>query len=71
MTFKNPDDYDKLNLLDHLKLEKIRTAVENGTEIYLTVTKTGEKIALECPLSERQRDMLLCGGLLNYTRKMN
>lgn len=69
LTFKNPDDYDKLNLLDQLKLSDIRKAISEDLPIFLTIVKTGEKIELECPLSERQKEMLLCGGLLNFTRQ--
>ena len=67
LTFKNPDDYDRINQGDELEIGGIYAAFESGIAT-LTDKTTGEKFELVCEFSERQRDMLLAGGLLKYTK---
>ncbi len=71
-TFKNESDYDKIDQMDELALEGIREAIKNNTPVVLKNITKGEDYELDSShLSQRQRDMLLCGGLLDYTREMN
>lgn len=71
-TFKNEADYDKIDQLDELELPAIREKIANGGEVILVNKTRGEEYELDAShLSQRQRDMLLCGGLLDYTREMN
>lgn len=71
-TFKNESDYDKINQMDELALDGIREAIKNNTPVVLKNISKGEEYELDSShLSQRQRDMLLCGGLLDYTREMN
>lgn len=71
-TFKNEADYDKISQLDELTLPAIRERLENNEPVILKNNTTGEEYELNSDhLSERQRAMLLCGGLLDYTREMN
>ena len=54
---------------DLLALPDIRIRLEQGQPIVLlNKTKNGE-IPLHCEISDRQREILLAGGLLNYTRE--
>lgn len=64
LTFRSPEDYDKISEGDTLTLEGIKSAVESSGEIFLKNETTGEKLLLECPLSDRQKKMILAGGLL-------
>lgn len=68
-TFANENDYDKISVNDELCLEGIRESIANGTDVTLKNLTTGESYKLEYQLSERQRDILLAGGLLDYTRE--
>ena len=68
LTFKNPDDYDKINQGDKLTMENIFTGMDSG-EITLLDETTGEKFTLVCSFTERQKDILKAGGLLQYTKK--
>ena len=68
LTFKNEADYDKISLKDELILENIKELIKNDGEIILTNKTTGEKIELIAELSERDREMLIDGGLLNFTK---
>lgn len=71
-TFKNENDYDKIDQMDELALMNIREHIENGTTVVLKNITKGEEYELDSShLSQRQRAMLLCGGLLDYTREMN
>ena len=68
-TFRNENDYDKISVNDELCLPAIRDAIANGSEVTLRNLTTGEEYALEYQLSERQRDIILAGSLLDYTRE--
>lgn len=70
LTFKNAEDYDKLNQGDELALCGIHKGMDNG-EITLIDKTTGENYTLVCAFSERQKEMLKCGGLLGYTKSKN
>ena len=70
-TFKNEADYDTIDQMDELELPNIRTAIANGGKVILKNRTKGTEIELEPVLTERQRDLVLAGGLLNYTREQN
>ena len=70
-TFKNESDYDTIDQMDELELPNIRTAIANGGKVILKNKTKGTEIELEPVLTERQRDLVLAGGLLNYTREQN
>jgi len=67
LTLKCEDDYDKLSEGDSIRIDGFRAAIEGADTAYLT-TPSGERIELSLTLTERQRKILLAGGLLNYTR---
>ena len=66
MTLANEDDYEKIREGDNIKIEGFREAVASEDKAYLTVN--GEKIELILNFSSRQREILLAGGTLNYTK---
>ena len=68
LTFKNPEDYDKLNKGDKLTLSNVFEGMDKG-EITLTNETTGESFALSCSFTERQKEILKAGGLLSFTKK--
>ena len=67
LTFKNTDDYNKLNQGDKLTLTDVFDGMDKG-EITLTDETTGESFALSCAFTERQKAILKAGGLLEYTK---
>jgi len=71
LIFRNPDDFDKIAQDDKLELDNVRDAIKADGDFILTNVTSGEKIPVYCDISERQKDMLLAGGLLNYTRESN
>ena len=68
LTFVNEADYDSINEGDELCLPDIRDRIKNNREIILINKTNGKEIPCECELSERTRDIILAGGLLDYTR---
>lgn len=66
LTFKDPADYDKLAQDDVLTLQDVYDGMDSG-EICLKTPK-GD-IALIADFTERQKDILKAGGLLQYTVK--
>ena len=71
-TFKNEEDYDKINQMDELALPNIKDCIENDKPVVLKNITSSEEYELDAShLSDRQRAMLVCGGLLDYTREMN
>lgn len=68
LTFKNPDEYDKLSQSDKLTLTNVFAGMDSG-EIMLKDETTGDEIPLVCSFTERQKAILKAGGLLEYTKK--
>lgn len=70
LTFVNEADYDKISQGDELVLANIRKAVEEGkSQITLVNKTTGDEIPVLCELTGRTKDIMLAGGLLDYTRE--
>jgi aconitate hydratase len=67
-TFANPDDYDRIDTNDELALDGIREKIISGSAVTLKNITKGEEYALLSNYSERQKAMILAGGLLNYTK---
>ena len=67
VTFENPEDYDQLSQDAKLTISGIVEGMEKGV---LTVTDDqGFSFNVVCNLTQRQRAILLAGGLLNYTKE--
>ncbi len=71
LTFVNEADYDRVQLGDQLVLPDVRRRLQNGEQIVLKNETTGEEFPLNSGFSVRQTEMLLAGGLLDYTRQAN
>ena len=68
ITLKNEADYDKIAEGDKILIKGFAEAIKGKSEATLTVVKTGEEIPLVLSYSDRQREILLAGGTLNYTK---
>ena len=63
LIFENPDDYDEVKQGDVLRLENVRAALGDDR----IILHAGDKnIPLRMELAERQKEVLLAGGLLDY-----
>lgn len=72
LMFRDPKDYDKINEGDELELLNVRQTVLSGGSDFVLKNKTqGFDITVYCDISDRQKDVILCGGLLNFTREQH
>ena len=70
LTFVNEADYDKINQGDEIVLADVRADVEADMSHLTIVNKTtGVEIPVLCELTGRTKDIILAGGLLDYTRE--
>lgn len=69
LNFKNPDDYDKISEGDLLSLKNVKDEILSDKPVMLLNETTGEEFELKYDLSTRQKDIILAGALLNYTRE--
>ena len=67
LTFKNAEDYDKIDKFDVVTLKDVKSAILNDTDVVLVNETKGEEYILKGGFTERQKNMLTFGGLLNYT----
>ena len=66
--FENPDDYDEIEQGDVLRLDNVRAALGDDRIILHAGNKD---IQLRMELAERQKEVLLAGGLLDYAAMGN
>lgn len=73
LVFVNEWDYDTIILGDEFTIKYASNQIEsavNGQNIMVTHLRTGEEIPTRLNISARQKDILLAGGLLNYTKDL-
>jgi aconitate hydratase len=68
LEFVDTADYDKIGKGDRLRIPNIREAVKRGDPT-ITVLRNDEQIPARLDISERQREILLAGGILNQARR--
>lgn len=68
LTFTNEFDYDLLEQGDVIQLKDLRNQIQQGKELVVKLKGKEKKIKVTHTLSERQIDMMLKGGLINWVR---
>lgn len=69
MTFADETDYDRIEQGDELKIEHVAEQLKAGDTIELVNVTKGFRFKAVVSVSERQKEMLYAGGLLNYTKQ--
>ncbi len=69
LEFLKEGDYEGIDEMDELVLPHVREEIEKGEEVTVENRTKGTAIKVKAVLSQRQREMVLAGGLLNYTKK--
>ncbi|RKJ40932.1 aconitate hydratase [Acutalibacter sp. 1XD8-33] len=69
LRFQDEADYDKIGQMDELCLPDARKEIAAGEAVTLENKTKNLRIKLDAVLTPRQRDMVLAGGLLNYTKQ--
>jgi aconitate hydratase len=66
LTFVDPADYDAIEQGGQVRFEGIRDAIQRGEKtIVALLPRSGRKIHLNLDVTDRERDILLAGGLIN------
>ena len=69
LEFTDEGDYEKIDQMDELSLPNIKAELEQGCDVTMKDLTKGIEFKLTAVLTERQRLMVLAGGLLNYTKE--
>ncbi len=67
LEFKNDSDYERVNQGSKVKIISARDKIKNGQDM-LSADIDGREAVLIINVTNRERDILLAGGLLNYVR---
>jgi len=67
LTFVDPEDYDRIRQGDRIRFPQLRDSIRRGLE-EIPVLVNGSAIPARLQASERQRRILLAGGVLNLVR---
>jgi len=68
--FAEPADYDKIECGDEFRIENLLEAVKGSDKVTIVKADGSFEFVGKLELSERDRDILLSGGLLNRTRRV-
>ena len=66
--FENPDDYTEIGLTNIMEFKNIISCIQNGTPLSVYNSYSGKRINVFCNLTQRQRKILIAGGLINYVK---
>ncbi|PVX25946.1 MAG: aconitate hydratase [Candidatus Bathyarchaeum sp.] len=68
LTFKTESDYDLIDSGDELEIPDIRDVLSQNKPLIVKNLTKGKQFEVNYDLSERQRDILLAGGMLSYIK---
>jgi aconitate hydratase len=68
LVFDDPATLDTLERDDRLRLPGLREALAAGRRVTVEHTRTGRTFSASCLLTDRERDILLAGGVLAHTK---
>lgn len=68
LTFKNDADYEKIDQGDLLEIPNIKQLLKKNEPVILENQTKNISLELKYDLSERQKEIIFAGGLLNYTK---
>lgn len=71
LRFENPEDYNKLEQGDTIILKNIHNSLQKHQPYLLEVLEKNITIPLKDDFSERQREILMAGGLINWVKLKN
>jgi len=71
LVFADEDDYERINGGDILELTELRAKLGHSDTLNIRDVSGNASYTLLCPFTDRQREILLAGGLLNYTKSNN
>lgn len=69
LTFAEPEDYDNLKQGDVLEITGLRDKIKQGHEFMIEVKGKDQQIKVKHALSERQVEIMLQGGIINWVKE--
>ena len=70
LVFENELDYEKISEFDHIRISNMENSIQTGEFILENLTKN-IKIKLVGDFSDREKQILLEGGYLNYAKNLD
>ena len=70
LVFEDESDFEKISEYDDIKISNMKESIESGDFILEDLTKN-KKIKLRGDFSEREKEILLEGGYLNYAKNLD
>ena len=68
LVFENPEDYDALALMDDLTIENATQQVKSG-HVVGKDGKSGREMAFRIELTDKELQVLLAGGKINFIKQ--
>jgi aconitate hydratase len=68
LTFKNENDYNKIDQGDELEIPNIKDVIDQGGVLKVKDKSKGLEFEVNYNLSDRQREIILAGGTLAYMK---
>jgi len=69
LQFSQEEDYDSISDGETLIIEDVKDAIKDGSDLVIKRDNGGGEIRVNFDLSQREREILLAGGLLNLVRE--
>ena len=69
LTFVNPEDYNAISLEDQFEIQGIREALKDTAVLKVLEKTRGISFEVRHDLTPRQIEIILAGGMLNYTKQ--
>lgn len=66
--FEDRSDYDKINILDEIQIANLPGQLKDSNIICAINKSTGKRIKLILQVTDREKDILLNGGYINYLK---
>ena len=67
LTFADVNDYELIKLADKIEFKNIKNIIKENKDLVITVN--GKNIKLNYSFTERQKEILFAGGLLNWIKE--
>jgi len=69
LIFKDPSDYDDIEQGDEIQIPNVRNMIAEGGRLTVKNTTKGTAFEVHYDLSDREKDILLAGGTLEYMKR--
>ena len=69
LTFSNAADYNSLDQGDKLEIRDVLTTIRESGPLEIKNVTKGTDFQASYDLTDRQKEIIMAGGLLNYTKR--